>query len=130
MKVIFIFFLFFSLQSFSQDWSITTHNRTVWTMAGIDGRDTIVDTSYQCVITKNGTTITFSHTVKGKIHITTIPFGEQGSFPAKDHSDPPWIKNMGICTAYYTDGQGVILYFPAKKKVIRMWPRNWKYVYY
>jgi hypothetical protein len=130
MKKIWLLLLLCPLLTVGQDWNLSTHNRGAWTFAGIDGRDTITDTSYQCTITKKGVNITFSHAVKGKLHVITVPWGEQANFPAKDHSEPFGIKNGEVCTVYYTNGQGVILYYPTKKKVIRMWPRNWKYSYY
>lgn len=126
MKALFIIgLLLLTGRAFCQDWSITTTNRTRWTSAGIDGEDTVLDTSYRCRITKKGNTITF--TIKN--HKKVLTFREVKGFPSSDEF-PHWLDlKKGPCICYYTL-TGQVLYYPKRREVIRQWPQQWKYDYF
>lgn len=114
-------------QVYSQDWSIRTKNRSRWTANGIEGKREHLDTAFKCTITKRGDSITFAQ----KFETYAIRFLDTENFPQAGYKPLfPLDPKDGPCICYHTRQLGDMIYWPKAKKVMRIWPGEWKYLYY
>lgn len=115
----------------AQDWSITTTKLTKWMPSKIEPDDSNHIIFHTTTITKKGNTITFSY--NGENQVVTFSYVDQypitgNGFRAGEK--PDFDDRDGECYCYRTAGFGDIIYFYKKKKVMRFYPMQYKYIYF
>lgn len=116
---------------FAQDWSITTTKLTKWTSRKIEPSDSNHIIFHTTTITKKGNTISFTY--NGSTEVINFSYMDQYPItgnPSRVGEKPDFDDRDGECYCYRTAGFGDIVYFYKKKKVLRWYPQEHKYVYF